>query len=70
MACCAAATGAQEGACAQICAYRGAHDALTEGGPEHSKTLLVLGFPYENAHFWDARALRCPEAVRGETEVP
>ena len=37
---------------------------------ERSKTLPVLGFPYEKARFWDACALRCPEAARGETEVP
>ena len=57
-------------ACVQNGACKGAHDALTEGGLEHSKTLPVLGFPCKNVHFWEARALRCPEAVRGETEVP
>ena len=47
-------------------ACKDAHDALTEGGLERSKTLPVLGFPYENACFWDARTLRCCEAAGGK----
>ena len=62
--------GAPRRACVQNGACKDAHDALTEGGLERSKTLPVLGFFCENARFWDARALRCPEAARGETEVP
>ena len=60
--------GAPRRACVQNGACKDAPDALTEGGLERSKTLP--GFPYENARFWDARALRCPKAARGETEVP
>ena len=62
--------GAPHRACVQNGACKDAHDARTEGGLERSKTLPVLWFPYESARFWDARALRCPEAARGETEVP
>ena len=51
--------GAPRRACMQNGACKDAHDALTEGGLERSKTLPVLGFPCENARFWDARALRC-----------
>ena len=62
--------GAPHRACVQNGPCKDAHDALTEGGLERSKTLPVLGFPYENARFWDACALRCTEAARQETEVP
>ena len=58
--------GAPRRACVQNGACKDAHDALTEGGLERSKTLPV----HENARFWDPRALRCPETARGETEVP
>ena len=62
--------GAPHRACVQNGACEDAHDAQTGGGLERSKTLPLLGFPCENARFWDARELRCPEAARGETEVP
>ena len=59
----AALAGALHRACMQNGACEDAHDALTENSLERSKTLPVLGFPYENARFWDARVLRCPEAA-------
>ena len=43
--------GALRRACVQNGACKDAHDAFTEGGLERSKTLPVLGFPYENARF-------------------
>ena len=48
---------------------KGAHDALTEGGLEDSKSFPVLGFPCESAGFWEARTLRNSEEVLAETEV-
>ena len=62
--------GAPHRACVQNGACEDAHDALTEGGLERSKTLPVLGFPYENARFWDARALRCPRGGPGRNGGP
>ena len=54
--------GAPRRACVQNGACKDAHDAFTEGGLERSKALPVLGFPCQNARFWEAR-----EAARGET---
>ena len=48
--------GAPHRACVQNGACKDAHDALTEGGLERSKTLPVLGFPYENAFLGRSRA--------------
>ena len=62
--------GAPREACVQNGTCKGAHDALTEGGLEDSKSLPVLKFPYESARFGEARTLRNSEEAWGETEVP
>ena len=55
--------GAPHEACVQNGACNGAHDALTEGGLEHSKTLPVLGFPSRKRAFLGGSRAALPEAA-------